>query len=107
MIDAPKGLKTLLAILEAQKLRGWAAHYELDYFKPCPTCGHWFDCRNPENLIKHKHTTTVSIVVTAIVSTPAKISDRVATRQNETSPSNVTIETPNVLPETPAGGAKS
>ncbi len=50
VMDATKGLKSLLATLEAQKSRGWTAHNELDYFRPCPTCGHWFDCRNPENL---------------------------------------------------------
>lgn len=68
-MDTTKGLKSLLETLNAQKSRGWVAHNELDYFRPCPTCGHWFDCRNPENLIKHKHAPTASIVVTTIVQT--------------------------------------
>jgi hypothetical protein len=89
-MDATKGLKNLLATLDAQKSRGWAAHNELDYFRPCPTCGHWFDCRNPENLFKHKHAATTSIVVTTIVQT-----------------SSGQICDPTIpLPETPAGDTK-
>ena len=62
-MDATEGLIKLLAILEAKKSRGWIAHNEFDYFAQCPTCGSWYDFRNPQNLSKHTHSVTASIVV--------------------------------------------
>lgn len=105
MMDATKGLKNLLAVLDAHKSRGWAAHNEFDYFTLCPTCGYWFDCRNPENLVKHKHTIAAGIAVTTIVQTSGvEIRDSALPLRN--SPPSIAVETPDLLPETPVGGAK-
>lgn len=105
MRDATKGLTSLLATLKAQRSRGWAAHNELDYFTLCPTCGHWFDCRNPENLIKHEHTTTTRIVVTTVTQTSSEhICDPIVPTHDASA--NVP-DVPNVPSKTPAGGAKT
>jgi hypothetical protein len=101
-----KGLKTLVAILETQKSRGWTAHNEFDYFTLCTTCGHWFDCRNPESLIKHQHTAATRIVVTTVTRTSSEtISDPAIQFQNATSSPNAAIETPGPPPHT--GDVKS
>src|SRR5262245_26445838 len=104
-MEEMKGLKTLQTILEAQKSRWWTAHNELDYFTLCPGCGHWFDYRNPESTIKHRHTMTASIVVTTIMPSGGQLGDPTIHPQKQTSPSSVTIASPGVRPET--GEAKS
>jgi hypothetical protein len=105
MMDPTKGLRTLLAALEAHKSRGWAAHNEMDYFTLCPTCGHWFDCRNPESLVRHTHPTTVRIVATVTQRSSAPVCEPIIERQNPRS--NAAIETSDHLPDPPAGSAKS
>ena len=95
MMDTTKGLKGFLAGMDARKSRGWTVHNEFDYFTLCPRCGHWFDCRNPESLVRHSHPATESIVVTTVVQS-GEIGDAASQLQNQTSPSNVTIETPNL-----------
>lgn len=104
MIDPTKGLRTLLATLEAHKSRGWAAHNEMDYFTLCPKCGHWFDCRNPESLVRHMHPTTTRIVTTITQTSSTPVCDPIIPRQ--TSRSSVAIETPDLLSDPPAGETK-
>ncbi|WP_424630816.1 hypothetical protein [Bradyrhizobium sp. SYSU BS000235] len=102
MRDTTKGLRSLLAGLDTQKSRGWIAHNEFDYFTLCATCGHWFDCRNQDSLIRHKHaTTTASIVVTTITTSARK-----PIPQGQGS-SPTTAEVPDLPPKTPAGEAKT
>ncbi|MEH2514044.1 hypothetical protein V1291_005398 [Nitrobacteraceae bacterium AZCC 1564] len=102
MMDATKGLRGFLAGMDAQKSRGWAVHNELDYFTLCPRCGHWFDCRNPESLMKHQHATMANIIETIAQTSGGEICDPAIQFQNQPSPSS---ETPHLPPET--GVAKS
>jgi hypothetical protein len=95
MIDETRGFENFQAILKAQRLRGWAAHNEFDYFKLCPACGHWFDCRTSESLMKHKCATRPDIVVTTIAQT---FTDTISV-------STIAAETPD-FPKIPTGGAK-
>jgi hypothetical protein len=108
MMDTMDGLIKLMAVLQAQKSRGWIAHNEFDYFTLCPTCGSWFDCRDPTNLIKHKHDVTASIVVASVVQTSthhARAANLDFPNQRLTG-ANVAAETPDVLLNDPDSGAK-
>jgi hypothetical protein len=108
MMNTTEGLIKLLAVLQAQKSRGWIAHNEFDYFTLCPACGSWFDCRDPKNLIKHKHDVPASIVVASEIQT-STVHACAATLefQNQNSPeSNVAAETSDFLPDVPDSGAK-
>lgn len=108
MMRTTEGLMKLMAVLQAQKSRGWIAHNEFDYFTLCPTCGSWFDCRDPTNLFKHKHDVTANIVVTSVI--PTSTYDACAVHldfSNQSSPeSDIAAETPGLLPKVPDSRAK-
>jgi hypothetical protein len=105
-MDATDDLIKLLAILEAKKSRGWIAHNEFDYFAQCPTCGSWYDFRNPQNLSKHTHSVTACIVVESSSET---VSGTTLEFQCQSSPgpgTNVAAKAPAPLPNATGRGAK-